>query len=476
MGTLHRQLQYINPQDIAFDKDNPRGLTEDQIVNDPNFKKLKSSIEEYGILEPVIIKKDESNEAAYVLIDGERRLRAALAADQKEVPSLIAKDDTDGRILAYQVHMLRNNWDKAAETKAIKKLIGDLRNENPSITEDAIKAKLIKITAHKDHELNDILELIKYDDHIIESVISKQLNMSYLVQIERSFINPLKRHYDGIVTAYGEDNIRRILIQKAIDGNLVNTRFLMDKFKVVFADEMGRKDKISKILISFLGAKNKSIQKSLDEYSNLDKHRERKAVKTPKKAVTSKTALAKKESQVEIFSYKKIRVTKKQLTSIEDIRANYEKIGTSYSEEENEYIAEALFCLEKHCFKAATLMIWSSGISRILNYIGSNLADFNKATTNMIANPTNVYKYIAKNFMKGAGSVDDIRLNSNDRHVISFIYFKNFITETQCKKLFSDYSTRCDCAHPTDIKISPNQAISIFENIYDLILNNPKIK
>jgi ParB family chromosome partitioning protein len=89
MGTLHRQLQYINPQDIAFDKDNPRGLTEDQIVNDPNFKKLKSSIEEYGILEPVIIKKDESNEATYVLIDGERRLRAALAADQKEVPSVV---------------------------------------------------------------------------------------------------------------------------------------------------------------------------------------------------------------------------------------------------------------------------------------------------------------------------------------------------------------------------------------------------
>ncbi len=478
MIKLHRELHFIDPQAILFDKDNPRGLTEEQIVNDPDFIKLKSSIESYGILEPLIIRKDEFDNDAFVLIDGERRLRAALAADQKEIPALVARDDTDGRILAYQIHMLRDNWGKAAETKAVKKLIGDLQKDNPAITEDEIRTKLIEITAHKDHELDDILHLIKYDDHIIESVIGKQLKLSYLVQIERSFINPLKKHYPEISTEYGEENIRNIVIQKAIDGKLGNTRFLMDKFKVVFANDKGKKGQINKILTSFLGKKNKSIEESLEEYSNLDNSSGRKAVnvKVSKKVTVNKATLAKNSELVETFSYKRIRVSRKQLTSIEDIRTNYEKIGTSYSEEENAYIAEALYCLEKRCYKAATLMIWSSGISRILKLISSNLSDYNKATADMIASPKTVYKYIAKNFLKNASSIEDIRINSNDRQVISYIYYKKILTETQCKKLFNDYSTRCDCAHPTDINISPNLAITIFENIYDLILNNARLK
>ena len=121
MKTLHRDLQYINPNDISYDKNNPRGLSESQIKNNPQFNKLVSSIKQYGILEPLIVKSDDSNSTKYVLIDGERRWRAAIESGQDVVPVLVAKDDTDGRILAYQVHMLRENWDKPAETTAIKK-------------------------------------------------------------------------------------------------------------------------------------------------------------------------------------------------------------------------------------------------------------------------------------------------------------------------------------------------------------------
>lgn len=213
MDTLHRKLYYINPADISFDKNNPRGLTEKQIINAPQFAVLVSSIKKYGILEPLIVKKDELNNAKYILIDGERRLRAALESERTEVPVLTADGDTDGRILAYQVHMLREDWDKPAETKAIKKIINDLKSEDPNITDEQIKQKIIEITAHKQHDLSDILKLIKYDDEIIKQAISKKLNMSYLVQIESSFINPLRRHYLDIYNKYGEEKIRRILIE-----------------------------------------------------------------------------------------------------------------------------------------------------------------------------------------------------------------------------------------------------------------------
>src|SRR3972149_11692671 len=102
-----------------------------------------------------------------------------------------------------------------------------------------------------------------------------------------------------------------------------------------------------------------------------------------------------------------------------DVREKFEKIGNSFSGEEREYIGEALHCLEQNCFKAATLMIWAAGISRILMHIDKNLTDYNNATVDMATTPAPVYKHFAKNFQKNAKTIDDVRVNSNDRHLFS---------------------------------------------------------
>lgn len=43
--------------------------------------------------------------------------------------------------------------------------------------------------------------------------------MSYPVQIESSFISPLKRYHTDIETQFGENEIRKILIQKHLIRN-----------------------------------------------------------------------------------------------------------------------------------------------------------------------------------------------------------------------------------------------------------------
>ena len=475
MKTLHRDLQYINPNDISYDKNNPRGLSESQIKNNPQFNKLVSSIKQYGILEPLIVKSDDSNSKKYVLIDGERRWRASIESEQDEVPVLVAKDDTDGRILAYQVHMLRENWDKPAETTAIKKIISDLKSVNPAITDAEVKQKIEEITAHKSHELADILKLIKYDDETIKKVIANGLKMSYLVQIEASFVVPLKKLYPEVNNKYGEDKIRKILIQKALDGKLVNTRFLMDKFKFVFADTK-HKEQIKGLLLNFLEKKKKSIKETYGEYESISGRIKKTGLQKQQRQKKAGPLSGRKAAVGDTFSPKSLKVTKKQQTLISDIRDRFEKIGSSFTKEENEYIAEALFCLEKHCFKAATLMAWSSGNSRILKYVGNSLSDFNSASQTMFNNSKSVWKHFSKGFQKNATSVEDIRVNSNDIQLLCYLAFKKIISSTQFNKLHANYKTRCDCAHPTDIELSPNEATAIFENIYNLVLNNPKLK
>lgn len=477
MESLEKNVQYLKIQNISYDTNNPRGESEQQIQNDVEFKKLVLSIKQHGILEPLIVKKDKNDADNFKLIDGERRLRAAVKVAENDleykVPTLLAKDDMDGRILAYQVHMLRKNWGKAAETKSIKSIISDIKIENPKITETELIKKIKEITAHKDHEITDLLKLIKYDNSIIEKVILKELNMSYLVQIESSFINPFKRKFPSLIKKYNGDKLRNILIQKALNGLIGDTRFLMDYFKDVF-NEKDKKEVAEKLIEKFLKNDKESIENIYNEYLKLSPSNGRSA-KQARKNKKSQKIKSKTKRKTEVFCYKKIKVTAQQQTTIKDVRGKVENISGKLTNEEYEYIAEAIYCLEKHCFKAATLMIWSCGISRILWHINKDLSKFNAVTNTMAKTPKSVYKHFAKNFQKDVTDIESIRENSNDRHLLSYLVYEKIISTTEFNKLHSNYKTRCDCAHPTDIKLKVNEILAIFENVYDLILNNRKL-
>ncbi len=341
MRHLQKRLSYKNPMAILFDEGNPRGENESQIVSDPEFKKLVTSIEEFGILYPIIARKGKTGSDVFVLVDGERRLRAARQAGEVEVPVLIANSEADGRILAYQVHKLRKDWTPAAETKSIKRIISDIKNDFPDITKKELKRKIKEITNIKSHSLDDILTLIKYDDNIIDKVIADQTGHSYLVQIESSFVNKVKRCYPEILEDYDENEIRHILANKALHGWLGTARYLMDHFKVVFEDK-NNKEEVQNILLSFLKYKNKKIETALAEYQKLSetedkkkKAKKKKAKKKSKKKTTKKTQ-AKGTTVPEEIDHK---------TRLKDIEK--ELIGKNVFDVLFNYMREAVIAFEK---------------------------------------------------------------------------------------------------------------------------------
>lgn len=75
------------------------------------IQELASSIREYGVLEPLIVKKIEKDQpdginVEYQLIAGERRLRASRVAGLKTVPALIKKFET--KCLELEVALVEN--------------------------------------------------------------------------------------------------------------------------------------------------------------------------------------------------------------------------------------------------------------------------------------------------------------------------------------------------------------------------------
>jgi len=91
-GVLKVDIRKIEPN-----KGQPR-----QYFNEAALEELAASMKEYGVISPLVVKKDGER---YIIIAGERRYRAARIAKLTEVP-VIVKDYSDGDIL--QVALIEN--------------------------------------------------------------------------------------------------------------------------------------------------------------------------------------------------------------------------------------------------------------------------------------------------------------------------------------------------------------------------------
>jgi ParB/RepB/Spo0J family partition protein len=166
MGTDSRtQFAVVPPEQIAFDAKNPRGETKEQIEQDGEFHELTRSVGRHGVLVPVIVRRNGDPLRPFTLVDGERRLRAALAQKKDSIPVHIIEDEEcSGRVLAYQIHMLRKQWDKRSELNSIREIIEELRAEQKDISESDLFKRLKDVTSHRDHDLKTLLTLAEYDD------------------------------------------------------------------------------------------------------------------------------------------------------------------------------------------------------------------------------------------------------------------------------------------------------------------------
>ena len=90
-------FRLIPLSDIDVDPDQPRTVFDEQKLSE-----LASSIKEYGVLTPILVRPLEGG--TYRLISGERRLRASRSVGLSEIPAMIDSEESgDAEILAKQL-------------------------------------------------------------------------------------------------------------------------------------------------------------------------------------------------------------------------------------------------------------------------------------------------------------------------------------------------------------------------------------
>lgn len=116
---LQRKTTELPLELITTNPDQPRKFFAEEELNE-----LKNSIAEYGVLQPIIVKKDRSG--AYDLIAGERRVRAARLAGLTKIPAVIKDfDDRDAALISVVENVQRENLSFIEEAYAYKRLIDE---------------------------------------------------------------------------------------------------------------------------------------------------------------------------------------------------------------------------------------------------------------------------------------------------------------------------------------------------------------
>ncbi len=158
-----KDVTEINIDEIRSNPYQPRKTFDTETLNE-----LAKSIEEYGVVQPVIVKKSIKG---YELIAGERRTKAAKIAGLKVIPAIIKDfDDQQMMEIALIENIQREDLNPMDEAVSISNLI-KLRG----YTQDEFANKFGKSRTY----VTNILGLLKLPEDVKKMVEKRTLSMSH---------------------------------------------------------------------------------------------------------------------------------------------------------------------------------------------------------------------------------------------------------------------------------------------------------
>lgn len=158
---------------IEVKKIKPNPFQPRKLFNKKELKELADSIEKYGILQPLLVKKIEKTvprgeKVEYQIIAGERRLRAAKMIKMKEVPVIIQEVKKEEELpISLVENIQRENLNPIEKAAAYKKLIKDY---------NLTQREIGKIIGKSRESVANSLRLLELPEEIKESIEKEEIS------------------------------------------------------------------------------------------------------------------------------------------------------------------------------------------------------------------------------------------------------------------------------------------------------------
>ena len=136
--------------------------------NEDALKELSESIKNYGVFQPIIVKKSIKG---YDLIAGERRLRASKLAGLEKIPAIVKEfTDEEMREISLLENLQRENLTAIELAWAYKGII-----DNLDIRQEDLADKIGKSRSH----ITNILGLLNLPDSVQKMVLNNEISMGH---------------------------------------------------------------------------------------------------------------------------------------------------------------------------------------------------------------------------------------------------------------------------------------------------------
>lgn len=156
------QVQEIAADEIRANRYQPRQNFDEAALED-----LSESIRQYGILQPLIVRR--LPEKGYELIAGERRLRAARKAELEKVPALVREyNDAEISEIALIENIQRENLNIIEEAEAYAFLM-----QNFQLTQEMLAKKVGRSRPH----IANSLRLLELAEPVQDKLVAGELLM-----------------------------------------------------------------------------------------------------------------------------------------------------------------------------------------------------------------------------------------------------------------------------------------------------------
>ncbi|MDD2217789.1 MAG: ParB/RepB/Spo0J family partition protein [Eubacteriales bacterium] len=154
---------YININEIRPNVNQPRKAFDQEKISE-----LAASILEHGLIQPIVVRKQENG---YEIVAGERRYRAAREAGLKTIPCLIRElSDEQNMLLSIIENVQREELNAIEEASAISRMI-----DTYGLTQEQVSKSISKSRPY----ITNALRLLKLPESIREDVVDGRLSAGH---------------------------------------------------------------------------------------------------------------------------------------------------------------------------------------------------------------------------------------------------------------------------------------------------------
>lgn len=165
-----------------------------KVFTDNELEELTNSIREYGVLQPLLVKRTEGKK--FILIAGERRLRASKLAGLHRVPVIIKDlEEPEAALIALVENVQREDLNFLEEARAYKKLMEDF-----NLTQGEIAKRVSK----QQSTISNKIRILALPEELQQMLMTNKLT---------------ERHARALLKLGDEDDRRKIL-KRVVDNNL----------------------------------------------------------------------------------------------------------------------------------------------------------------------------------------------------------------------------------------------------------------